>query len=111
EIKAPTNIVWILGRIYCSGSEEDVKEVHKLQDELLLTPLSFYDKEYKAPLGKVNSTIDMKKAVRDQVEELSLQEYFNIFVKMLVNNPPSKDDASVIKKMSQMGITPGEEFN
>ncbi|MCR6641204.1 MAG: DUF1254 domain-containing protein [Sporocytophaga sp.] len=111
EIKASTNIVWILGRIYCSGSEEDVRQVHKLQDELLLTPLSFYGKQYKAPLGKVDSTIDMTKAVRDQVEELSLQEYFSIFIKMLLNNPPSKDDTSMIKKMSQLGLSQGGEFN
>ena len=42
EYKSPTSIVWLLGRIYCSGTpeEEDYAEVHKLQDECKLVPLS-----------------------------------------------------------------------
>ena len=32
EYKSPTSMVWILGRIYCTGTPEDYKEVHELQD-------------------------------------------------------------------------------
>ncbi|MBO9702716.1 MAG: DUF1254 domain-containing protein [Sporocytophaga sp.] len=111
EIKAPTNIVWILGRIYCSGTEEDINEVHELQDQLILTPLSFYGKQYKAPSGKVDPSVNMEKAVRDQVDALSVQDYFNIFTKMLENNPPSKDDTSATKILTKLGIVPGGEFD
>jgi hypothetical protein len=34
EYKSPTAIVWILGRIYCTGTPEDYAAVHKLQDEI-----------------------------------------------------------------------------
>src|SRR5512138_2174239 len=30
EYKSPTAIVWILGRIYCTGTPEDYKAVHAL---------------------------------------------------------------------------------
>ena len=33
EFKSPTSMVWILGRIYCSGTPEDYAAVHALQDE------------------------------------------------------------------------------
>src|SRR6185437_16820469 len=32
EYKSATNIVWLLGRIYCTGTPEDYAAVHKLQD-------------------------------------------------------------------------------
>lgn len=34
QYKSPTSIVWLLGRIYCTGTPEDYAEVHKLQDEV-----------------------------------------------------------------------------
>src|SRR5262249_42697355 len=32
ELKSPTTMVWILGRIYCTGTPEDYKAVHAAQD-------------------------------------------------------------------------------
>ena len=34
EHKSPTNLVWILGRTYSSGTPEDFKEVHAIQDQI-----------------------------------------------------------------------------
>ena len=34
EYKSPTNIVWMLGRIYCTGTPEDYAAVHELQDSM-----------------------------------------------------------------------------
>src|SRR5271155_474990 len=34
EYKSPTNMVWIIGRIYCTGTPADFKAVHALQDKL-----------------------------------------------------------------------------
>ena len=44
EYKSPTSIVWILGRIYCTGTPEDYKAVHAIQDQCKLVPLSAYGK-------------------------------------------------------------------
>src|SRR5262249_50761369 len=49
EYKSPTNIVWILGRIYCTGTPEDYRAVHELQDQCKLVPLSAYGKPYTPP--------------------------------------------------------------
>lgn len=38
QYKSPTSIVWLLGRIYCTGTPDDYAEVHKLQDEVKLSP-------------------------------------------------------------------------
>jgi hypothetical protein len=38
EIKAPTNLVWLIGRTYCRGTPKDYQVVHALQDAYKLIP-------------------------------------------------------------------------
>ena len=52
--RSPTCIVWMLGRIYCTGTPADYAEVHMLQDEFQLVPLSSYGKTYTRPAGTVD---------------------------------------------------------
>ena len=69
EYKAPTGMVWILGRIYCTGTPADYAAVHAAQDKFSLVPLSSYGKPYTPPAGQVDPNFDMKTAVRDQVDQ------------------------------------------
>ena len=89
EYKCPTNIVWLLGRIYCTGRLEDYAEVHKLQDEFKLVPLSSYGKPYTPPAGTVDPSIDMKTAVREQVNRMDAVAYFTLLCKLMKENPPA----------------------
>jgi hypothetical protein len=111
EYKSPTSMVWLLGRIYCTGTPEDYAAVHKLQDEISLVPLSAYGKPYTPPAAKVDPTIDMKTAVRDQVDALSAEEYFTLLAKLLVENPPAEADKPMLEKMAKIGIVPGQPFD
>jgi hypothetical protein len=110
EYKSPTGIVWVLGRIYCTGTPEDYAAVHKMQDEISLVPLNAYGKEYTAPAGEVDPQIDMKTAVRDQVDNLSTAEFFEMLASLLKDNPPTEADAPIIEQMSKLGIEPGKPF-
>lgn len=111
KYQSPTSIIWLLGRIYCTGTPEDYAAVHKMQDAISLVPLSSYGKPYIPPAGKVDSLIDMKTAVRDQVDSLSVNEYFTLLAKLLVANPPSKADQPMIAKMAKLGIVAGQPFD
>jgi hypothetical protein len=111
EYKSPTAIVWILGRIYCTGTPEDYAAVHKMQDEISLVPLSAYGKPYSPPAGKVDPSVDMKKPVRDQVNDLSAEAYFDLLAKLMKDNPPAEVDAPMVAKMAKLGIVPGQPFN
>jgi hypothetical protein len=111
EYKSPTAIVWLLGRIYCTGTPEDYAAVHKLQDEISIVPLSSYGKPYTPPSGKVDPSIDMKTAVRDQVNALSADEYFSLLATLMKDNPPNAADAPMLKKMAKLGIVPGKPFD
>src|SRR5206468_2573439 len=48
RIDAPTNAVWLLGRILVDG-KDDLAAVHALQDRCTLAPLSDWDKARSGP--------------------------------------------------------------
>jgi hypothetical protein len=93
QLRSPTSLVWIIGRTYCTGTAADYKAVHALQDSYRLVPLGAYGKEYTPPRGKVDPDIDMKTAVRDQVNNLKAADYFKLLARLMKDNPPAKADA------------------
>lgn len=111
EYKSPTGMVWILGRIYCTGTPEDYKAVHALQDQVSVVPLSSFGKPYKPEPGNVDPAIDMKTAVREQVHAMEGAAYFKLFAELLKTNPPAADDAPVLAKLAKVGIVPGQDFD
>jgi hypothetical protein len=111
QLKSPTAIVWLLGRIYCTGTPEDYAEVHALQDAFKLQPLSTWGKTYVPPTGKVDPAIDMKTAVRDQVNRLSTSEFFTLLADLMKRNPPEAADAPGLERFKAIGLIPGRSFN
>ena len=111
EFKAPTSMVWILGRIYCTGTPEDYKAVHALQDQVSAVPLSAWGKPYTPPPGKVDPAVDKKTGPRDQVNAMDGATYFKLFAELLKSNPPSAEDAPMVAKLAKIGIVPGQDFD
>ena len=111
EVKSPTSIVWILGRIYCTGTPEDYAAVHALQDQFTLVPLSSYGKSYTPPPGTVDPSIDMKTPVRDQVNKLDAVAYFTLLAQLMKTNPPAAADAPEVARYAKIGLVPGKDFD
>jgi hypothetical protein len=111
EYKSPTGLVWILGRIYCNGTPEDYAAVHAAQDEFKLVPLSTYGKPYTPPAGTVDPSIDMKTAVRDQVNRMTAVEYFTLLAQLMKRNPPAAADAPELAKFAKIGLVAGKDFD
>lgn len=111
KLESPTNMVWILGRTYSTGTTEDYESVHKIQDEYALKPLSYYGKAYKPPKGKVDQNIDMKIPVREQVNGLDGEQFFTRLAALMKENPPAEADASIVALMGKIGLIPGQDFD
>jgi hypothetical protein len=111
QLTSPTNIVWLLGRIYCTGTPEDYAAVHALQDQFQLTPLSAFGQGYSAPPGAVDASIDMKTAVREQVDRMSTVEYFTLLAQLMNTNPPAAADVPELARFAKIGLVPGKEFD
>ena len=111
EYKSPTSIVWLLGRIYCTGTPEDYAAVHALQDQCALVPLSAYGKPYTPPAGTVDPSIDMKTPVREQVNAMDATAYFTLLAKLMKANPPAAADAPALAKFAKIGLVAGQDFD
>jgi hypothetical protein len=82
ELRAGTNLVWVLGRTYCTGTPEDYAAVHAIQDQYKLMPLSAYGKSYTPPPGRVDPSIDMKTPPREQVERMDTISFFKLLAEL-----------------------------
>ncbi len=111
EYKSPTGLVWILGRIYCTGTPEDYATVHALQDKFSVVPLSSYGKPYAPPPAQVDTSLDMKTPVAAQVQALSVNDYFSYLAKLLKTNPPAAQDSAIVAQMARIGLVPGHDFD
>ena len=111
EYKSPTAMVWLLGRIYCSGTPEDYDAVHKLQDQITAVPLSSFGKPYMPPLAQINPICRHEDGGAPQVNALGAPDYFTLFASLLKGNPPAAADAPMLAKLAQIGIVPGQDFD
>ncbi|MCC6764024.1 MAG: DUF1254 domain-containing protein [Deltaproteobacteria bacterium] len=111
EYKSPTGMVWILGRIYCTGTPADYAAVHAAQDALSVVPLSSYGKPYTPPSGVVDPKIDAKTPTRDQVNALDGVAFFTMLAELMKTNPPAAADAAAVAKFAAIGLVPGRSFD
>jgi hypothetical protein len=111
ELRSATNLVWIIGRTYCTGTPEDYAAVHAIQDQYKLVPLSAYGKPYTPPPGKVDPAIDMKTPPREQVERMDTNSYFKLLAGLMKQNPPYAADAPILARLARIGLVPGQDFD
>ncbi|NMJ44481.1 DUF1254 domain-containing protein [Roseomonas sp. JC162] len=112
RISSPTDLLWVHGRTYCDGTPEDYRTVHALQDQYRLVPLSQWGRgDYRPPAGRVDPSVDMQMAVRDQVNRLNPDDYFKLFAQLMETNPPVAADAAAVAQFARIGLVPGRSFD
>jgi len=110
QIKAPTNTVWMIGRTQVNSAEDGATVVAKFQDGLKIDLLSNYGKKYDPAKGTVSE--ENKKIVPvNDTRALTIEDYFNKLAQLMVDNPPSEADSSIVKDMKSIGIIAGQEFS
>jgi len=110
EIKAPTAMVWLLGRTEVDGKADEAA-VAKLVDQYKLTPLSQWHKSGSKPAHvAMHGDVDTKTPPAEQVAKMDAQTFFTRFAELLPANPPAKEDSGVVEKIQKMGIVAGQPF-
>jgi hypothetical protein len=105
EIRAPTDMVWIIGRTQTNG-KADFAAVNKIQDQYKLAPVS-RGRKPAAPAANV----DLKTPPLDQVAKMDAKTFFSRVAMLLPTNPPAKEDAAMVDRMKKLGIVPGQQFD
>ncbi|EDM80380.1 hypothetical protein PPSIR1_11410 [Plesiocystis pacifica SIR-1] len=105
-IRAPTDLVWMIGRIEVF-SELDMANVADIQAEIDLRPLSAYGGGYTPAPGVPDDAIDRETPPLEQVLSMSAREFFGELAELLAAQRPSVDDAPLLEELRAIGIEPG----
>ncbi len=111
RIDAPTDTVWIAGRIQTDG-ENDFAQVHAIQDEYRLAPLS---RSGDAHIPPANLTFDLRVNMRTtpmkQLAQMDAATFYAILAEQLTRNPPPARDAPILRRLAKLGLVPGKPFD
>ena len=111
QVQSPTGMVWMLGRIYSTGTPEDYAAVHALQDQFKSVPLNAYGKPYTPTAGVVDPNFDMTTSVRQQVNDMPLEQYFSYLAELMKTNPPKPSSNMPLERLAKIGLVPGQDFD
>ena len=103
-ITAPTPYVWIIGRTQTNGPD-DYHAVNAVQDGFTVTPL------VSTPQHPVDPDCDTTTEPLTIVNEFTAIDFFTRAAQALKVNPPHSTDFSVLARIAQIGIVPGEDFD
>jgi hypothetical protein len=109
-LRSTTAHVFIIGRIQTNGVA-DYDFVHKLQDQIKLTPLSQWGKNCVPPKGKVDPKVDMKTPPMIAVNKMDAEAFFTALMEALKKNPPHVHDQGVVARMKRLGLEPGKSLH
>ncbi len=108
----PTNTMWIIYRVYTSGSPDDINTVvNGIFPQTTLKPLSLYQQPYTPPIVPVDPTVDTTTTPLDQVKNMDACAYFGTLAALLQSNPPLPADAATVASFASIGLVPGKPFD
>jgi len=110
EIKAPTNMVWLLGRIQVNSEADGNKMVIPIERNIKITPLAAWGKPYTAPDGMIDPNLS-KDGPNAQLVAMPVDSFFNYVNALMVDNPPAAADSSVLNIFRKIGVGPGLKFD
>ena len=110
EIKAPTNLVWMIGRTQTDGPK-DYAAVHAIQKDYRLVPLSAFGNPYTPPEGVVDPNVDMKAPPVEQLARMDGLTFFKRLAMLMKSNPPPPEDAPALANLAKIGVVPGQDFD
>jgi hypothetical protein len=109
--RCDTRYAWVLVQI-APADARDFPEVHALQDELAITPLSAWGTGYTPPAEvPVDPTVDTTATPFDQVRLMDGPAFFQRLATALKANPPRPADRPMLRRLKMIGLQPGQDFD
>ncbi len=112
RLDSATNMVWLIGRTQTNGPS-DYPNVHAIQRGFQLMPLSLYPDGPRAQVPAPRPPVAQAKQLNTppvEVQNLTTKEFFDLFVRLLVQNPPHKEDGPMLEQLTALGIVAGKAF-
>jgi DNA sulfur modification protein DndE len=111
-VHATANQSWMIVRTQVEGLD-DFDNVHAIQDQYSLTPLSMFGKNYTAPDGVFNPDIPSSPGPSPQANALDAEKFFSKAAQWFNRVPFSDADKAtgIGEVLAQFGIKRGQDFN
>ncbi len=112
ELKMPTEFAWLLGRTRIFGTN-DISNATAIQEKMYTCLLSDYDATNRVCEKKIFGINDPVYEFEPNatIANLSVQDYFTKFNKLLENNPVADIDKPAMEQFNKIGIGEGLTFN
>ena len=112
-IRMPTNTVWIIGRIFTSGTQADLEHVaNDILPNITLKPLSKVNTDYMPPTDiPIDPSIDTKTPPLHQVANMDACAFYSTFAATLKTNPPLPQDTNMVRRLANINVVPGNSFD
>ena len=110
HIKSNTDLVWIIIRIISNG-EEDLPNIHALQDATQVMPLKNYisGEAYVPSKGTYDEAKNFVPV--EHIMGMGAKEYFDNVNALMLENPPKEDDSEIMKVLETVNVGPGLTFD
>lgn len=107
RIDIPTNYASanIRTQIY---NQDDLPNVHAIQDGVYLKPLQYNGKDYEQPEGSYFPEYEYN--YMTVLKSVPIEEFFSIYNRFSVDNPPREEDREYAKEFRTYHIGAGDEF-
>jgi hypothetical protein len=111
-VHCTTNQSWLIVRTQVEGLK-DLNNVHAIQDQYDLRPLSAYGKPFTQPAGTVDPNIPVTPGPSPQANAMDGEKFLNEAAKWFNKVPfPDEDKAAGIEQiLAQFGIVHGQPFD
>ena len=111
-VHCTTNQSWLIVRTQVEGLK-DLDNVHAVQNQYDLRPLSAYGKPFTQPTGTVNPNIPVTPGPSPQANSLDGEKFFTKAAEWFNKVPfPAEDQAAGVDKiLAQFGIVHGQPFD
>ncbi|QFU74377.1 DUF1254 domain-containing protein [Halioglobus maricola] len=109
-VRAPTNMVWVIGRIQTNGPD-DVASVGVLQQGFRLVPLdnpapSAHLAKKAAPLSPTNAGLDPYA----QIENMPAADFLQLLAQLMAEQPATTRDAPYLQQLVGIGLLAGQRY-
>ncbi|AZQ64995.1 DUF1254 domain-containing protein [Flammeovirga pectinis] len=111
QIKCPTNMVWLLGRIEVHNQKDGETIVADIQDEIYIKPLKCHRKVTYRSNSFSSEIYTAKEPPIDYVKNLSIEEFFTKMSYLMKINPPAKSDSVFIEELKEIDFEIGDGFS
>jgi hypothetical protein len=111
QVKSPTALVQVEGRVLAVGGAGDRAEAQAWLDRITLLPLGANPKKYLPPPGRPDASLEVRTPIREQVHAIDAVVYFKLMAALLKSNPPAAADATLLPTLARIGLVPGKDYD